>query len=311
MNKKIAFLFPGQGSQYIGMGKDFFQNFTESRELYEQAEDLLHFKLTKILFEGPENKLAETQFSQLAIFVNSCALLQALKKQFPQLAPYVTAGLSLGEYTALYASQKINFTNCLLLVEKRAKLMSLACRENPGSMMAVLGLPGQEVKKIIDSLNPPYKVWSANFNHPEQVVISGNLEGLEKAKVVLKEKGAKKVVPLQVEGAFHSPLMASVQEKLYQEIEQTPLLESAIQIVMNATGSFVHSTEEIRKNLIEQITHGVLWQQGIESIEKENITNYIEIGSGQTLCHFNKKIGVKAPSISIDKIQDLEKLGSL
>jgi [acyl-carrier-protein] S-malonyltransferase len=308
MSKKLAFLFPGQGAQYIGMGKEIFDNFSIAKEIYEAANDILHYDLAKIVFEGPENLLKETVYSQVAIFVTSIALLNVLKHEFLDVLPSVCAGLSLGEYTALAASDKISFEDSLLLVQKRAQFMNASCVKTSGTMAAILGLDSNIIDETIAKLNPPHLIWTANYNTIDQTVISGSIEGVDTAAKVLQELGAKKVVPLKVHGAFHSGLMIDSQLLLKPEIENTCFKNSNIDIVMNVSGDFVSSVADIKKYLILQVTNSVRWKQSIETIDKQGIDLYLEIGPSKTLTMMNLKNKVKGVTLNLEKISDLEKL---
>jgi len=310
-SKKIAFLFPGQGAQYVGMGKSFYDAFAIFRQTIEEGCDLLSFDLKKVIFEGPENVLTTTKHSQPAIFLISLATLKVLQEQFPSLQPCVCAGLSLGEYSALVASKKLNFQDALFLVQKRAIWMSEACEKSPGSMSAVIGLDPNDVQQVIASLNPPHKVWVANYNCPGQIVISGTKEGLQIATEKLKLKGARKLLPLKVGGAFHSGLMLYAQEKLTEAISAVQLLKSDIDIVMNTPGDYVKDEKEIKSFLIKQVTQSVYWQKSIETMEEENVQTFIEIGPGKTLTNMNKKIQIKGSSYFVDKAQDLDNLAEI
>lgn len=299
-----AFLFPGQGAQYPGMGKDFYGAFRSARDLFDQADDLLSFKLTKIIFEGPEDILTQTRHSQVAIFVTSAAILTAFRECMPGLIPDVCAGLSLGEYTALFASGRLSFAETLKLVKLRGELMNRACEETSGAMSAVLGLSAGEVEEIV---RPLQLVWVANFNCPGQTVISGSKEGVAAAAEALKAKGAKRVLPLQVHGAFHSGLMQSAQDGLAPAVLQAAIVESPIAFAMNVPGGFVEEgVEKIKENLILQVTHSVRWEQSIQAMMKRGISRYLEIGCGKTLSGLSKKIG--APAFSLDKVSDLDEI---
>jgi len=301
--KKIATLFPGQGAQYVGMGKDFAESFTIARETFEEADDLLGFHLSKMIFDGPEDVLTQTKNSQCSIFVNSIAILRVLMQQVPKFKPFVCSGLSLGEYTALCAAGKLSFEETLLLVQKRAALMNEACEKIPGTMAAVLGLNAPEVEAAVKGLEA---VWVANYNCPGQTVISGTKEGVERGSEVLKAKGAKRVIPLTVSGAFHSGLMQRAQDALMPFILNAPIIETPINFVMNVPGSFVSLVKEIRQCLISQVTHSVRWEQGILAMNAKEIDLYLEIGCGKTLSGMNRKIGVTGITLSIDKIGDLD-----
>ncbi|MDP1608114.1 MAG: ACP S-malonyltransferase [Chlamydiales bacterium] len=302
--KKIAMLFPGQGSQFQGMGKDFYETFSIARQTFQEADEILSYHLSRVMFEGPEELLTQTKHSQLAIFVNSVALLRTLQEQQPSLVPFVCAGLSLGEYTALYASGRIEMEEALRLVRVRAELMNQACELFPGTMAAVLS--NLDASVIEGALKGLPDVWVANFNCPGQIVISGSKEGVEAGSAVLKEKGAKRIIPLTVHGAFHSGLMQSAQEGLAPFIEKSSLIESSVGFVMNVPGDFVHSLDAVRQNLTNQVTQSVRWDQGILAIESKEVDLYLEIGCGKTLAGLNKKIGVRAPTISLEKVADLD-----
>lgn len=299
---KIAMIFPGQGAQYVGMGKDFFESFAVARETFQEADDLLGETLSSIIFEGPEELLTQTKNSQIAIFVVSVAILRAVLKERPDLKPALCAGLSLGEYTALYASGRLGFAETLLLVRERARLMNEACEKVPGTMAAVLGLDAAGIEAAVEGLEG---VWVANFNAPGQTVISGTKEGIEKAALILKKKGAKRVLPLTVHGAFHSGLMQSAQEGLVPFIDRVSFKNSPIELVMNVPGNFVKTDEEIRRNLKAQVTQSVRWEQGIAAMKNAGVELFLEIGCGKTLTGLNKKMGVSSMS-AIEKVTDLE-----
>lgn len=303
MSLKFAFLFPGQGSQYVRMGKDFFDAFEMARHTFEEADEILSEKISKVIFEGPEERLVETKYSQLGIFIISTAILRVLEEQMPEITPKVCAGLSLGEYTALYASKKLGFKDTLLLVEKRALLMNAACEKMPGTMAAVLGLEAVEIESI---LKDKQDVWIANYNAPGQTVISGTKDGIEKVSFELKAKGAKRVIPLSVHGAFHSPLMKRAQDGLAPYVLAAPIQSSSIDLVMNVPGFAVPSVDEIRHNLIFQVTSSIRWEQGILSMKGIDI--YLELGCGQTLGGLNRKIAPPGSYSSIDKVTDLDLL---
>lgn len=307
MDKKTAFIFPGQGAQYVGMGKDFYETFSIARETFQESDERLGFSLSKLIFEGPKEGLTLTKNSQIAIYVMSIALWRVLSEQMPELTPIATAGLSLGEYTALTASGRLSFQEGIDLVRARGLYMHEAGKNHPGTMAVCLGMSPEEVSKI---LSPIDGVWVANLNCPGQVVISGTKEGVGLASSALKEKGAKRVLPLDVSGAFHSGLMNDAKEKLQEKIDEVTLTPSAIDLVMNVPGGFVKE-EEIRNNLIEQVTSPVFWEKGIRQMELKGIVSFIEIGCGKTLSGMNRKIGIQGETLSLEKMEDLEKLGAL
>jgi [acyl-carrier-protein] S-malonyltransferase len=307
-SSKIAFLFPGQGAQYPGMAKDFVETFAIARHTFEEADDFLGRKLSSIILEGPEDTLTQTKNSQAGIFVASMAILRVLQEQLPHFNPSICAGLSLGEYTALCASNRLGFTDTLNLVEYRGQYMNDACEEAPGTMAVVLGLQGDEVEALVKELALPNDLWAANFNCPGQIVISGTLKGIQKATEAAKARGAKRVLPLQVYGAFHSGLMASAEKKLRKHVEAANIKDSDIEFVMNVPGDFVSGSDQIKENLVRQVTMPVRWEQGIRQMDRKEVTCFVEIGCGKSLSGFNKRIGVKGPTFSLEKISDLETL---
>lgn len=306
--KKIAFIFPGQGAQYPGMAKDFVENFEEARLTLEEADDLLSRKLSSIILQGPEDVLTETKNSQTGIYVASMAMLRVLQKMFPRLAPSAVAGLSLGEYTAVTASGRLDFTEGVRLVQYRGQFMNEACEATKGTMAVVLGLDADAVEAMVKEVNMPNDLWAANFNCPGQVVISGTVKGISAGTEAAKSKGAKRVLPLQVYGAFHSGLMRPAEERLTDYVRNASLKNSTVSLVMNVTGNFVKETDEIRHNLIKQVTSPVRWEQGIRKMGEAGIDLFVEIGCGKTLTGFNKRIGLPAPTISIEKVTDLDSL---
>ncbi len=311
LQSTIAFIFPGQGAQYPGMAKDFVSTFAIARHTLEEADDLLGRKLSTLILEGPEKILTETKNSQVGIFVASMAILRVLQDLYPHISPGVCAGLSLGEYTALCASGRLSFKETLSLVQYRGQFMNDACEQIPGTMAVVLGLEGPDVEAIVKEVNLPHDLWVANFNCPGQVVLSGTLKGIEIGSAAAKAKGAKRVLPLQVHGAFHSGLMVGAERRLREPVEATKLNKSLIEFVMNVPGDFVEEMDVIKENLIKQVTHSVRWEQGIRTMEKRGFTRFIEIGCGKTLAALNKRIGVKGATLSIEKVEDLQAIEQL
>ncbi|MDF2550467.1 MAG: fabD [Chlamydiales bacterium] len=308
MTRHCAFLFPGQGAQYEGMGKDFFTEFPIARQTFEEADDLLKRSISHVAFSGPADALKETQNSQLAIFAMSVAIWRTLNQLFPELKAAQTAGLSLGEYSALVAAEGISFAEALPLVDTRSALMSESCHTTRGTMAAILGLDAAQIAEALELSQLKGQVFIANLNCPGQVVISGTLPGIEKALIALKEKGAKRAIALEVQGAFHSPLMQEAQDRLRPWIEKAPLSLPKIPLIHNRTAERSASLEALKKNLIEQVTAPVLWQKGVATMQQESPAFWLEIGPGASLSGFNKRIGVQQPTLNIGQVKDIARL---
>ena len=300
--KKIAFLFPGQGAQYPGMGFDFFQKYREAKELFYRADTILGMPFSETIFQASPEELTQTKNSQLAIFITSLALLRVIQAQIPHIQIVATAGLSLGEYSALVASEMMTFEEALLLVQSRAKFMQRACENHPGIMSVILGLELSQVKEAISAIKG---VWIANLNCPGQIVLSGTKQAVKEASTLLKEQGASRILPLKVSGAFHSGLMQEAQDLLEPLIQKAEITSSSIPLFMNVPGSRVQFIDEVRSNMVSQLTSSVLWQKEIEEIENREVDFFVEMGPGRILTGMNKKIGVKVPTLSIQKIEDL------
>jgi [acyl-carrier-protein] S-malonyltransferase len=307
MSKKIAFIFPGQGSQYVGMGKDFYEEFAVSRHVFDEADRILGCKFSDLIFSGPKEELTLTKNSQLAIYIVSYAIYKAMQEKIPTLQPSVCAGLSLGEYTALTVSGKISFEDCLKLVQHRAQFMNDACDTHPGSMSVVLGMEEKVVEEALKELTGEI-VGIANLNCPGQIVIAGTKQGLEKATEHLKTKGAKRILPLDVSGAFHSPLMQEAGTLLAPFLKAANLTPSSIELVMNTPGAFVSDLDVMREQLVAQVSQPVRWEKGIHAMVAAGVDLFVEMGCGKTLAGMNKRIGVAAPTHSIEKITDIEAL---
>lgn len=279
-----AYIFPGQGAQFSGMGKDLFDASRLAREYFEVANNILGFDISKIMFEGSPEELKETQVTQPAVFIHSVVLAKCLTDFKPKMA----AGHSLGEFSALVACNSLSFEDGLSLVHKRALAMQKACKTNPSTMAAIIGLEEAIVETVCAEIEGI--VIPANYNCPGQLVISGEKKAIEEACKILKEKGAKRTLPLPVSGAFHSPLMQPAKEELQQAIEQTPFQSPICPIYQNVSTTAVTDPEEIKANLIAQLTAPVKWSQSINQMIADGASSFTEVGPGRALQGMVKKI---------------------
>lgn len=284
-----AYIFPGQGAQFTGMGLDLYEASSKAKDLFHHANEVLGFDITKIMFEGSADELKETKVTQPAIFLHSTILAEVMGKSFQ---PDMVAGHSLGEISALVANRTIAFSDGLELVYKRALAMQKACELTPSTMAAVLGLEDAIVEKIC--ADTPGIVVAANYNCPGQLVISGTIDAVNVACESLKEAGARRALLLPVGGAFHSPLMEPAREELATAIENTQFTAPACPIYQNVSTVAVTNPDEIRKNLISQLTAPVKWTQSIQNMLKDGATHFIEVGPGNVLQGLVKKIHPEA-----------------
>ncbi len=288
-----AYVFPGQGAQFSGMGLDLYEASPKAQELFEKANKLLGFAITDIMFEGSAEDLKQTKVTQPAIFLHSVILSQVLGEEFK---PDLVAGHSLGEFSALVANGTLAFEDGLKLVHKRALAMQKACENQSSTMAAVLGLEDQVVEDVCQSIDGV--VVPANYNCPGQLVISGATEAVEKACETLKEKGAKRAMILPVGGAFHSPLMEPAREELAQAISETHFNQPNCPIYQNVTTSAVTDPEAIKQNLIAQLTAPVKWTQTMQQMLADGMTSYTEVGPGKVLQGLLKKVDRRFPTNS-------------
>ena len=287
-----AYVFPGQGAQFTGMGKDLYDNSAIAKELFEKANEVLGFDITKIMFEGTAEDLKQTKVTQPAVFLHSVILAKTLE----DFKPEMVAGHSLGEISALVAANVLDFESGLKLVYKRALAMQAACEANPSTMAAILGLEDQVVEKVCEDTEGI--VVAANYNCPGQLVISGEIEAVNKACETLKEKGAKRALVLPVGGAFHSPLMKPAEEELAKAIEETTFNTPICPVYQNVTTTAVTDPTEIKKNLIVQLTAPVKWTQSVQNMIADGATEFIEVGPGNTLQGLVKKVSREVATAS-------------
>ncbi len=290
-----TYVFPGQGSQFSGMGKELYEQHESVRELYEQANELLGYRITDVMFEGSAEDLKQTKITQPAMFLHGMGKVYAAGEAFQ---PEAVAGHSLGEFTALVAAGALTFEDGLSLVYQRAMAMQKACEMTEGTMAAILGLEDEVVEEVCGQISGT--VVAANYNCPGQLVISGEVEAVEAAVEKLKERGARKAILLPVGGAFHSPLMKPAQEELEQAIAATPLVAPSCPVYQNVTAEPVTEPEEIRKNLIAQLTGPVRWTQIMRNMIRDGLSEYIEVGgNGKTLRGFIMRVDRKIPNSAL------------
>lgn len=298
---KTAFVFPGQGAQYTGMGKEFYEKEAVSREIFEKAGRVTGLDLAAICFEE-NDRLDITEYTQIAMLTCELAILGALKER--GFTPDVTAGLSLGEYGAVVAAGAMEMEEAFAIVRRRGIYMQEAVPEG-GAMAAVLGMENAVIEEVCSRTEGIVTV--ANYNCPGQLVITGEADAVRRAGETLKEKGAKRVLPLKVSGPFHSQMLLPAAEKLGKDLEKVHLKEFSIPYVANLTADYVTSPEKIREFLEKQISSAVKWQQSVERMIADGVTTFVEIGPGRTLTGFTKKINKEVTAINIDKYEELAK----
>lgn len=292
-----AYVFPGQGAQFTGMGQELFEQSALAKSLFQQANEILGFDITKVMFEGSAEDLKQTEVTQPAVFLHATILAQVLGDSF---APDMVAGHSLGEFSALVANRCLSFEDGLKLVSQRAQAMQKACILEPSTMAAVLGLEDTVVEEICE--NTPGTVVAANYNCPGQLVISGSLKAVETACIKLTEAGARRALMLPVGGAFHSPLMAPAQDELGKAIEATEFAPPICPIYQNVTASAVTDPGAIKSNLLSQLTAPVRWTQSVQQMIRDGASGFIEVGPGNVLQGLVKKIdrGVQTQKASLE-----------
>ena len=309
---KVAFLFPGQGSQSVGMGQDLASSFSIAREIYSRADEILGFSISKLSWEGPEEHLNDTINTQPALMVHSVAALRVFQNMYPDLQPLLVAGHSMGQLSALVAAQTLSFEHALRLVRTRGELMKAAGENSPGGMAAILGLDIETLEEICASATQGSEsVQVANDNCPGQVVISGATPALERAMKLANAAGARRAVPLAVSIAAHSPLMSHSQTAFNQAVDSAPLADPQIPIVGNVTARPLASAAQIRGDLQAQLTSRVRWTESIQHMLAEGVTKYLEIGSGAVLTGLLKRIDRQVTGIPLGTPADFARLNTV
>ncbi len=307
---KIAFVFPGQGAQYVGMGKEIVDKYAKASEIFEISSEILNLDMKKLCFQGPEEELMKTEFTQPTILATSIAILKAIEEH--GLSADACAGLSLGEYSALVYSKALNFEDAIGLVRKRGKYMQEAVPEGKGTMAAILGLNNNEIIDIIEKARSKGIVEGANYNCPGQVVLSGEIEAVREACTIAKEKGAKKATILPVSAPFHCSMLVGAGMKLGYELNNIEISKPLKRIISNVTADYIENKDEIKDLLIKQVSMSVLWEQSVERMISDGVDTLIEIGPGKTLVGFAKKIGKKCDKeLNLYNVENIETLENL
>lgn len=308
---KTAFLFPGQGAQAVGMSAEIAQSYPVAAEIFDQANDIVGFDLSRICFEGPAERLNSTTISQPAIFVTSTAILEVLRTgpSTSAITADVTAGLSLGEYTALYAAGLIGFEDALTLVQKRGQAMQAAADTTKGTMVSIIGLDEEKVRQICAEAAEGELLAPVNFNCPGQIVVSGSISACERAEVLAEKYGAIKAVRLEVAGAFHTEMMASAAQRLKEALSDCEISEpSEIKTIANITAEYYQSSQKIAEGLIKQLTCPILWQQCMERLLTDGVEKFYEIGPGRVLAGLMKRINRKIKVVNVSTLQSIKEL---
>ena len=303
---KIAFVFPGQGAQKVGMGKDFFEQYDIAKKLFKQADEALGYSIMDMCFEGPETDLRLTANTQPAILTMSVIANELLKEQ--GLQPDIVGGHSLGEYSALVAADVLDFQDAVLLVHKRGAFMQEAVPVGEGGMAAIIGLDREKIVAACEQASREVSaVQAVNFNCPGQIVIAGTTKGVERAVELLQAAGAKKCVILPVSAPFHSTLMEPAAKKLAVELDKVEICDAKIPVVANVTGTIVTKAAEIKDSLVKQAANPVKWEDCVAAMKEFGADTFVEAGPGKTLCGFNKRIDRSLTSMNVEDIESLQK----
>lgn len=302
---KIAFVFPGQGAQYVGMGKEIVENYNVANEIFEKASNVLGYDMKKMCFEGPEAELKKTENTQPAILTTSIAIYEVLKEK--AIKPDIFAGLSLGEYSALVAAGVFDFEDAVRIVKARGKYMQEEVPLGVGTMAAFIGLKREKVLEVCDKASQFGIVEPANFNSPIQIVISGEKKAVEKAVEIGKELGAKKAVVLNVSAPFHSSMLKGAGEKLANKLSNITLHNFELPVIANVTADYYTSVSSVKEILIKQVSSPVLWEDSIKKMIHEGVKTFIEVGPGKALTGFIKRISKEVTILNVENLASLEK----
>ena len=302
---KLAFVFPGQGAQKVGMGKDFYDNYDVAKKMFKEADEALGYSIMKMCFEGPEEDLKLTANTQPAILTISCIANEILKENGIQ--PEITGGHSLGEYSALVAAGVLNFQDAVALVHKRGSYMQEAVPVGEGGMAAIIGVDRDKIVEVCQQVSAESPVQAVNFNCPGQIVIAGATKGVELAVEKLKAAGAKKAVILPVSAPFHSTLMKPAAEKLAVELDKVTISDAKIPVVANVSAEILTKAEDIKASLVAQAASPVLWEDCVARMKEFGADLLLEAGPGKTLCGFNRRIDKTIKSLNVEDVASLEK----
>ncbi len=305
-HKNIAFLFPGQGAQYPGMGRDFYNRYPEARAVFEQAADILGPNLIDAIFSGSEEQLQQTRFAQPAILTVSTAIYRVLSSLGFKASGF--AGLSLGEYGALVAAESLSFESALPLVQKRGIYMQEAVPLDQGKMAAIMGLDHSNVENICREAQSEGVVSPANYNCPGQIVISGQKEAVDRAIKLASKGGAKRITELKVSAPFHCALLNPVEEKMAAELEKVTIKKVSVPVISNVTAEFTLEPEQIKQNLIIQVSNPILWEQSIRRLISAGITSFIGLGPGTSLSRLMKRIAPEFETFAVEKVDQVDQL---
>ncbi len=304
---KTAFLFPGQGAQFVGMGRDFFEYYPEARAVFDQSEAVLGSKFIDMIFEGPERSLQLTEVTQPAILTVSVAIYRVLEKHFG-LKPEAMAGLSLGEYSALVAAGALSFIDALPLVQKRGVFMQEAVSADDGLMTAIMGLEHEKVEEICREASAEGLVSPANYNCPGQIVISGNKNAVQYAAKLASDAGAKKITELKVSAPFHCALLEPVEAKLANELEKIQVNQPDVPVVFNVSAKVESEPRQIKENLVSQVSNPILWEQSIHRLIESGVDTFIGLGPGNSLSRLMKRIAPQYKAYTVEAREDVEQI---